>query len=101
MEDKLQAIKAIIEWTEHGLVLKVNERIDLPPRTALDLAFPVPRVPKAPGVIEETTVFIRGYRCLDCAFATQSLENMRAHQRSGPHSLMWRIKRWLGWNGSK
>lgn len=90
-------MKAIIEWTEAGVVVKLNEIVVLPPRTTVEFAFPVPLVQKAPGVIEETTVLIHGYRCLDCAFATQSLENMQAHQQSGRHSLMRRIKRWLGW----
>ena len=75
-----ESLKAIIEWHEGSAAVKTMEKLDLPRRTAVELAFPIPQEPKAPGTIEEVTVFISSYRCLDCDFKTPSLEIMREHQ---------------------
>ena len=84
-------LKASIEWTEAGFQVKTIETFDLPCRTSVELAFPVPLYRKAPGVIEQATVFISAYRCVDCTFVTPSFEIMEEHQKSGKHSLGRRI----------
>ena len=101
MSSERRNLKAIIEWTETGSVVKTTETFSLPSRTSVELMLSVPLSPKAPGVIEEVSASISAYRCIDCDFETQSFEIMEEHQKSGKHSLWRRIKRFLGlfWGG--
>jgi hypothetical protein len=89
-------LRAIIEWTDKGPEVKTIESFDLPPRTGLEMAFPLPLEPKPIGTIEETVVLISAYRCLDCDFQSESFDVMMEHQNTGRHSFKTKIKRILG-----
>jgi len=91
-------LKASLEWSENSVLVKTIDTFDLPPRTSVELVFPVPLDRKAPGLIEEVTVSISAYKCLDCTFVTTSLGIMKEHQKSGKHSLGRRIKRFFAWS---
>jgi len=96
MPSERRNLKAIVKWTETGSVVEITEKFNLPSRSSVELMIPIPLVPKASGVIEETTVSISAYRCIDCDFKTRSFEIMEEHQKSVKHSLWRRIKRFLG-----
>jgi len=84
-------LKAVIEWTDTGLVMRNVETFDLPPKTEVEMSFPVPLSPKPAGTVEETFVLISAYKCRDCGFETESFDLMMEHQRS--KTLWQRIRR--------
>jgi len=86
-------LKAIIEWADTGVAVRMIEGFDLPPKTGVEMSFPLPLSPKPTGMVEETFVLISAYKCKDCGFETESFDLMMEHQRS--KTLWQRVRRFI------
>lgn len=87
-------VKVSMIWFEQGVRIQTVEGFTLPARTRVDMIIDMPRERKPPGTVEETTALLQAYKCMDCDFSTESLDEMTQHQRDG-HSLKQKIKRAL------
>lgn len=82
----MRKLRAIVVWTATGADVRNIEGFDIPPRTKVEMRFPVPPSPKPVGTVEETFVLISAFRCMDCSFETESFDLMSQHQKSGKHT---------------